>query len=847
MVKASSPTSVAADPLEPATKKARKSESPVEFPAVLRVFKPRSGKKTIFDGDSLSPRACQLWRSPSGAKLSAHFHQPAGVCRRLGVVELEFAIPKDSKYLKTNEKIYSLLKGSAQKQVETLLGKPSVSVTKTDCRKDVISIYGKDFHKNNEKVTQTGLMNEIEADWRQVLSTGSIEPQWNKNGEYVDPSAPTSCNRLLQLLKEEKLEDMQSGRECVLFHGLKHIPTDAESVLSAVVELSKPTKDLYSMPLLVSLPKVSSIERPKSNAATVQVSVGIYASRLLFEVMTSNLEIVMAAFCDDSVNITEQLSSPPAFPVSGHEDAVFACDPNGPKVHFGFDDLEEDDDDSAGSAKMEGDAKILANTEFEDAGASDGTLDAFSPSGFLKLVENTGCNMDSFEKVKALLRGKLKVELMLHQEHALSFMWKAEHLSGRGVNGLLWTEREFPDSRGRYFFSPVLGQLRLALSNEPVRGGILADEMGLGKTCSVLSLIIASLSEVKQEASQDKNNPTNPATLIVVPPALLSQWVTEVAKVAGDNLVVDVFDCEKLEFQRRSNHSGTRLHADIVLTTYRALDQGGKGHSNKAVKLLLSTRWARVVLDEMQEVRSHTSSISKNCNALLSNRRWMLSGTPLFEGFSDLRGELVFLRLDPFGADSEDGFFRFAVEQHLDNRSRYGLETLRVLSLLLLRRSKSMIVKATKLPLLGLKRMSITFQPISQDSSERAVYAFLEHLMHSVLSIKSEVTGNTGRQKDKASGRKRSFLRMLRDVCASVHLLNGGLGCQSQISILDVLMKAYNRTFIQERTLVSDDDDIFTCDEAIRFISQADDQMNVQDDFVSDTRMGHGGGVSVMG
>jgi hypothetical protein len=564
----------------------------------------------------------------------------------------------------------------------------------------------------------------------------------------------------------------------------------------------------------------------------------------------------MAAFDTNSVNITQPLSSPPPFPSSGHENPVFASDPKGPKVHFGFDEIDDNDnsDNNSDDGSLESysasnnnqkQAAEGANTEFEDAGASDGTLDAFTPSGFLKLIENTGCNMDNFEAIEKHLGDRLQVDLMPHQKHALSFMWKAEHLPGTGINGLLWERREFPDG-GNYFFSPVLGQLRLSLSDEPVRGGILADEMGLGKTCSVLSLILASLPEVKREVHKERKDASNAATLIVVPPAILSQWCAEVSKIAGDNLVVDVFDHKDLAFVRRSNHP-SGVDADVVLTTYRALEKGGKNSANRATNLLLSTRWARVVLDEMQEVRSHTSSISKNCNALMSQRRWMLSGTPLFEGFGDLRGELVFLRVDPFGADSEDGFFRFAVEQHLDNRSQYGLETLRVLSLLLLRRSKSMIVKATSLPLLGLKPMTITFQPISQDPSERAVYVFLEHLMHSVLNSNEHSSGSRRGKKDKSSGQKRSFVRMLREVCASVHLLSGGLGCQGQLRLLDTLMKGYNRTFVEETTTIADNGvHMFTCDEAIRFISQAEDQVNVRNDFVSDARMGHGGGVSMV-
>jgi SNF2 family DNA or RNA helicase len=52
--------------------------------------------------------------------------------------------------------------------------------------------------------------------------------------------------------------------------------------------------------------------------------------------------------------------------------------------------------------------------------------------------------------------------------------------------------------------------------------------------------------------------------------------------------------------------------------------------------------WVRVVLDEMQESRSTTTKIAKTCEKLNCNRRWMLCGTPLFDGIEDLRGELNF-------------------------------------------------------------------------------------------------------------------------------------------------------------------------------------------------------------
>jgi SNF2 family DNA or RNA helicase len=109
--------------------------------------------------------------------------------------------------------------------------------------------------------------------------------------------------------------------------------------------------------------------------------------------------------------------------------------------------------------------------------------------------------------------------------------------------------------------------------------------------------VLATLPEIKKVEKEKKVALTS-ATLVVVPPALISQWISEVVKVAGDNLVVDVFDHNSLEFDRRSNHPVDDFDADIVLTTYQTLEKGKKGHNNASANILLSMHWARVVLDE---------------------------------------------------------------------------------------------------------------------------------------------------------------------------------------------------------------------------------------------------------
>jgi hypothetical protein len=61
---------------------------------------------------------------------------------------------------------------------------------------------------------------------------------------------------------------------------------------------------------------------------------------------------------------------------------------------------------------------------------------------------------------------------------------------------------------------------------------------------------------------------------------------------------------------------------------------------------------------QMQEVRSSTTALARLCERLSAGCRWMVSGTPLFDGIDDLNGELHFLGVWPFSLrDAEDGFW----------------------------------------------------------------------------------------------------------------------------------------------------------------------------------------------
>jgi hypothetical protein len=427
--------------------------------------------------------------------------------------------------------------------------------------------------------------------------------------------------------------------------------------------------------------------------------------------------------------------------------------------------------------------------------------------------------------------------------------------------------------------------------------------MGLGKTAQTLALIVATLDDVKQMTLRQKEEYEGEeyqktichSTLIIVPPALLSQWISEIKKTAPW-LVVDamVYGGGTLERVQQSSHaSNPEQDADIVVTTYQALEDNYSNSTKKKKKRqprqsknsqphvpapietlsLAGQTWGRIVLDEMQQIRSWTTRISKLVNSLKSDCRWMLSGTPLLDDVTDLRGELCFLRLEPFCASNDDGFFQFAVANHWQHKSRYGLSILRKLAeLIMLRRSKTMVIQKTGLPLLGLKPFTLTYEPVPQDDSERALYCFLEFLMHSTvpklnhLSIDQEeleADKNTLRRLQEQQRNKTTFLRVLRELCVSPTLLNGGLGCASQLDTVNRWMKDYNRRLHQEQTqtLTSRSDrqqsrigqraspsqqslHILSCDEAVRFLSQVEDLARTDADYVTDIRVGGGGGIS---
>lgn len=111
--------------------------------------------------------------------------------------------------------------------------------------------------------------------------------------------------------------------------------------------------------------------------------------------------------------------------------------------------------------------------------------------------------------------------------------------------------------------------------------------------------------------------------------------------------------------------------------------------------------------------------------------------------------------------------------------------------------------------------------------------------MHTILKC--------GDEKAVSVKNKTSFLRLLRELCVSPVLLNGGFGCKSQLGTLNRWMQDLNRlqhANYEQKEQPDNYNKDFSCDEAIRFLSQVIDIARVDSDFVTDQTMAGSAGVS---
>jgi len=206
-------------------------------------------------------------------------------------------------------------------------------------------------------------------------------------------------------------------------------------------------------------------------------------------------------------------------------------------------------------------------------------------------------------------------------------------------------------------------------------------------------------------------------------------------------------------------------------------------------------KWDRVVLDEMQEIRSSTTDHARACEKLLCDCRWMVSGTPLYTSIDDLNGELAFLGVLPFCAsDAVDGFWNMRISKPFSRRSAEALELLnRLLSGVMIRHSKSQTYVDGS-SILDLPTSSTRRVAVPQSDSEKYLYQFLE--MNAAADLAAVIQGAGSSVAGQNGTRANFWLRVLREASLAPSLINGGAGCAPQnLRDIDYRLRALNGSF----------------------------------------------------
>jgi SNF2 family DNA or RNA helicase len=155
-------------------------------------------------------------------------------------------------------------------------------------------------------------------------------------------------------------------------------------------------------------------------------------------------------------------------------------------------------------------------------------------------------------------------------------------------------------------------------------GGIIADEMGLGKTILSLGLVLSNFV---------------PRTLIVLPPALIDQWVSQSERLLGHTPLV-YYGTNKMYVT-----DDQLERAPIVVTTYHHISSNRTADSKRATRVLHTFDWNRIIFDEAHHMRNMKTNYS-GARRLKCNYIWMLTGTPIHNKPRDMNAYLSLLGMN---------------------------------------------------------------------------------------------------------------------------------------------------------------------------------------------------------
>ncbi|KAF8909210.1 SNF2 family N-terminal domain-containing protein [Mucidula mucida] len=288
-------------------------------------------------------------------------------------------------------------------------------------------------------------------------------------------------------------------------------------------------------------------------------------------------------------------------------------------------------------------------------------------------------------------------------------------------------------------------------------GGILADDMGLGKTIQTLVRIVEGKAK-----KADREAGWSGSTLVVVPLAVMHQWVEEAKRMTDlkvtshhgpsrtadplelkrHHIVVTTYDVIKSEYaafkpeakneSKKSKLKASKQDSDSEAEHFgKTLSKDKPKRAGKVKKATMEVKWWRVVLDEAHNIKNRSTKAAEACFGLEARFKWCLTGTPMQNDVLELYSLLKFLHIKPF-CDFERFNSEIAKPVKTGRGVNRAMKKLQVvLKSVMLRRLKDQMIDGKVLIELPPRQLDVISCVFS--SKEQAFYNDLAAKMESTL------------------------------------------------------------------------------------------------------------------
>ncbi|XP_059078743.1 helicase-like transcription factor isoform X2 [Tigriopus californicus] len=209
------------------------------------------------------------------------------------------------------------------------------------------------------------------------------------------------------------------------------------------------------------------------------------------------------------------------------------------------------------------------------------------------------------------------------------------------------------------------------------------------------------------------------ATLLVTPSSLISHWIEQIETHVDKRVELKVFVHHGLSKALIGNELEDQ---DVVITTYGTLMSE---YNTSSSAPLLKCRWLRVCLDEGHQIKNYRAKTSKAALELDTQRKWIISGTPIQNNLSELWSLLSWLELEPYATSRS--LFKQQIETPVKQGHPHAIQRLQtVVRAICLRRTKNDQINGK--PLVNLPNKTVEVQMVDFKKEEKIVYdAYLSH------------------------------------------------------------------------------------------------------------------------